>query len=94
MIWLAPAEQAAPDVFSLFANWGPLGVFAGLLVWAVRYLHNRVVNSMQATIDAERARGDRLEKQVNDQNALIQDRVIVALVKSNELAQRRERHNS
>lgn len=82
----------SPGIADQFTNVGIAG--AGLLVLGgvVRVLFVKMMTSMQATIDAERARAtraesrsDSLEEQLRTQNNMIQDRFIKALVEANTL---------
>lgn len=62
--------------FTIFAQYGVLGVFAGMLVWFAKGAHQR-----------ERERGDRMEAEVQRLHALILDRVIPALTSATKAAE-------
>lgn len=79
VLWLAPgaiaADPASSDV-SLFAQYGVLGVLAGMLIWFAKSAHQR-----------ERDRADRLEEENRRLNALILDRVIPVLTSATRAAE-------
>lgn len=62
--------------FSVFAQYGVLGIFAAMLVWFAKGAHQR-----------ERDRADRLEDENRRLNTTIQDRVIPALTSATRAAE-------
>lgn len=75
MLWLLPLDDPAADSvtggaidFSVFAQYGVLGIIAAMLIWFARGAHQR-----------ERDRADRMEEENKRLNTLIVERVIPAL---------------
>lgn len=69
------AADTTPDM-TVFAQYGVLGVIAGLLIWFAKGAHQR-----------ERDRGDRMEEENRRLNTLILDRVIPALTSATRAAE-------
>lgn len=65
--WLTAEPSGALDV-SVFAQYGVLGILAGMLIWFAKGAHQR-----------EKDRSDRLEDEVKRLHELMLDRVIPAL---------------
>lgn len=61
---------------TIFAQYGVLGIFAGMLVWFAKGAHQR-----------ERERGDRMEAEIQRLHMLILDRVIPALTSATKAAE-------
>lgn len=87
----------SPEMSSVLTGWGPLGVFAILLIYAVYKLSGTVneatqttIKAMQVTIDresaradSERTRSDRLEEHMRDLNSSIHE-TLSSLAASNQ----------
>jgi hypothetical protein len=72
----AAADAAGGIDFTVFAQYGILGVIAAMLIWFARGAHQR-----------ERDRADRLEAEVQRLHALMLDRVIPALTSATSAAE-------
>lgn len=83
------AEATAVDPISPLLQYGALGVLAAVCVIAVRILFKRVTDSY----DQEHARADRLEEQLNKQNATMIDQLIPALIKATAALENLERES-
>lgn len=75
VLFAAGGDGATVD-FTVFAQYGVLGIVASLLIWFAKGAHQR-----------ERDRADRLEEDVKRLNALILDRVIPALTSATRAAE-------
>lgn len=69
------ADPTGAVDYSVFAQYGLLGVVAALLLWFAK----GAVQRERDGADRERARGDRLEEENRRLNTVIQDRIIPAL---------------
>lgn len=69
------ADQGSID-FTVFAQYGVLGIIAAMLIWFAKGAHQR-----------ERDRADRMEDENKRLNALILDRVIPALTSATRAAE-------
>lgn len=81
--YLAPASMAADSttggVDMLFAQYGAIGIFAGLALLAVRVLYKHVTDNETR----ERERADRLEEEVRKLNSQIRDEYMKTLTQAN-----------
>lgn len=74
------AELAAAGAQDLLTTWGPLGIFAGILVVFARTVFARTDERAEAAWKREVERADRLEAEVTRLNGSIQDKAIPALL--------------
>lgn len=70
------------DLAPVFIQYGSLGAIALLSIYAVAKLFAQNKAASDAAIAAERARADRLEKQLADQNAAIIEKFLPATLQS------------
>lgn len=73
------------DIAPAFLQLGAVGAVALLAVYAVAKLFARTAAQSDAAVAAERARADRLEKQLADLNAAMIDRFLPATLQSTQL---------
>ena len=73
------------DIAPAFLQLGAVGAVALLAVYAVAKLFTRTAAQSDAAVAAERARADRLEKQLSDLNAAMIDRFLPATLQSSQL---------
>lgn len=84
MVWAWWAAEVAAEPsggaggldLTIFAQYGVLGIFAGMLVWFAKGAHQR-----------ERDRADRMEAEIQRLHELILDRVIPALTSATRAAE-------
>lgn len=73
------------DAGGVLLQYGAIGSIALLAIYAVAKLFARSAEQADAAIAAERARADRLEKQLADLNQAVIDKVLPATLQSTQV---------